>query len=181
VRVSALLLVGQFAKQDSRWPDTAQCLPNAFPGVQAASTQARRERNMMTVTAEESTSLVAFTLPGTPYSVAMARFYVRAALGHHELGDFTEDVETVTSELVSNAITHASAPSFDLELLRLDGSRAVVVAVTDPCPLPPVKRHPAAGAEHGRGLLVVEALSAQWGWIPHNPGKAVFAIFTREG
>src|SRR6185437_11222849 len=48
-------------------------------------------------------------------------------------------------------------------------------------PLPPVKRHPAAGAEHGRGLLVVEALSARWGWTPRDPGKAVFVIFTREG
>ena len=56
-----------------------------------------------------------------------------------------------------------------------------MVVVTDPCPLPPVKRHPAAGAEHGRGLLVVEALSARWGWTPRDPGKAVFVIFTREG
>jgi anti-sigma regulatory factor (Ser/Thr protein kinase) len=136
---------------------------------------------MMAIAAEESTSLVAFTLPGTPYSAAMARFYVRAALAHHDLGDFTEDVETVTSELVSNAIAHASAQAFDLELLRLDGSGAVLVVVTDPCPFPPIKRHPATGAEHGRGLLVVEALSTRWGWTPHDPGKAVFAIFTREG
>jgi anti-sigma regulatory factor (Ser/Thr protein kinase) len=136
---------------------------------------------MMAIAAEQSTSLAAFTLPGTTYSAAMARFYVRAALGYHELGDFTEDVETVTSELVSNAIAHASARAFDLELLRLDGSGTVAVVVTDPCPLPSVKRHPAAGAEHGRGLLVEEALSARWGWTPRDPGKAVFAIFTREG
>lgn len=136
---------------------------------------------MMAVAAEQSTSLVAFTLPGTPYSVQMARFYVRAALGYHDLDEYAGDVETVTSELASNAITHASAHAFDLELLRMNGSGAVVVVVTDPCPLPPVKRHPAAGAEHGRGLLVVEALSARWGWTPHDPGKAVFAIFTGEG
>jgi hypothetical protein len=35
--------------------------------------------------------------------------------------------------------------------------------------------------EHGRSLLIVEALSARWGWTPQDPGKAVFAIFTREG
>jgi anti-sigma regulatory factor (Ser/Thr protein kinase) len=149
--------------------------------VQAANTQYEGERKMTAIATEESTSLVAFTLPGTPYSAAMARFYVRATLGHHDLDDFTEDIETVTSELVSNAITHASAQAFDLELLRLDGSGAVVVVVTDPCSLSPVKRHPAVGAEHGRGLLVVEALSARWGWIPRDSGKAVFAIFTREG
>jgi hypothetical protein len=66
-------------------------------------------------------------------------------------------------------------------LLRSDSSGAVVLVVTDPCPLPPVKRDPVADAEHGRGLLVVEALSDHWGWTPRDPGKAVFAIFTREG
>lgn len=136
---------------------------------------------MMAVAAEESTSLVAFTLPGTPYSVQMARFYVRAALGYHDLGEYAADVETVTSELVSNAIMHAGPPAFDLELLRLEGSGAIVVVVTDPCPLPPVQRDSSAGAEHGRGLLVVEALSTRWGWSPCAPGKAVFAILTREG
>ena len=50
-----------------------------------------------------------------------------------------------------------------------------------PVRFPPSSATPAAGAEHGRGLLVVEALSARWGWTPHDPGKAVFAIFTREG
>ena len=39
----------------------------------------------------------------------------------------------------------------------------------------------AVDAEHGRGLHVVEALSARWGWTPQDPGKAVFAIFTKEG
>jgi anti-sigma regulatory factor (Ser/Thr protein kinase) len=149
--------------------------------MQAATTQARRERKTMAIAATESTSLIAFTLPSTPYSVRMARFCVRAALGCHGLGDYTEDIETVTSELVSNAITHAGARPLGLELLRLeDGSGAVVVVVTDSCPLPPVKRDPTGTAEHGRGLLVVEALSAQWAWSARDPGKAVFAIFTRE-
>jgi anti-sigma regulatory factor (Ser/Thr protein kinase) len=136
---------------------------------------------MMAIAATETTSLVAFTLPGTPYSVRMARFYVRAALGYHDLGDYAEDVETVASELVSNAIAHAGALTFGLELLRLEDSRTVAVVVTDPSPHPPVKHDPAADVERGRGLLVVEAMSARWGWTPNDPGKAVFAIFTREG
>jgi anti-sigma regulatory factor (Ser/Thr protein kinase) len=130
--------------------------------------------------AEATTSLVAFTLPSTPYSVQMARFYVRAALNYHDLGDYAGDAETVTSEFVSNAITHADALSFSLEVTRMDDSGAVVVIVTDPCPRPPVKRAPDGNAEHGRGLHVVEALSARWGWTPQDPGKAVYAIFTKE-
>jgi anti-sigma regulatory factor (Ser/Thr protein kinase) len=174
-------VTGQFAKHGKGWPDTAPCLPNAFPHVQAANTQARRERKTMAIAATQTTSLVAFTLPGTPYSAQMARFYIRATLGYHDLSDFVEDVEMVTSELVSNAITHAGAPSFGLELMRLEASGAVAVVVTDPCPRPPVKREPSADDGHGRGLHVVEGLSARWGWTAQDPGKAVFAIFTREG
>ena len=135
----------------------------------------------MAVAAAETTSLVAFTLPGTPYSVRMARFYVRAALGYHDLADYAADVETVTSELVSNAIAHASAAAINLELMCLADSRAVVVVVTDPSSDPPVKCDPTDLIEHGRGLHVVEALSARWGWTPQEPGKAVFAIFSKGG
>ena len=53
--------------------------------------------------------------------------------------------------------------------MRLEGSGAVAVVVTDPCPLPPVKRDPAEDAEHGRGLHIVEALSARWGWTTARP------------
>jgi serine/threonine-protein kinase RsbW len=136
---------------------------------------------MIAIAATETTSLVAFTLPSTPYSVRMARFYVRAALAYHDLTDCADDVEAVTSELVSNAIVHAGGLSFGLELLRLEDLRTAAVVVTDPCPHPPVKRDPAAGGERGRGLLLVEALSTRWGWTLLGAGKAVFATFTREG
>lgn len=106
--------------------------------------------------------------------------YVRGALRYHDLGDYLDDVEPVASELVTNAIMHVSAPSFDLELKRMDGSSAVVVIVTDASPDPPVVRTPADDCEHWRGLQVVQALSTTWGWTPHNPGKAVYAIFTKE-
>jgi anti-sigma regulatory factor (Ser/Thr protein kinase) len=64
----------------------------------------------MTATTTETTSLIALTLPGTPYSVRMARFYVRAALSYHDLGHYAQDAEAVASELVTNAIEHAGAP-----------------------------------------------------------------------
>lgn len=134
----------------------------------------------MTIAATETSSLIAFTLPGIPYSVHMARSYVRATLTVHDLGDLADDAETVTSELVSNAITHASAPRFGLEIRRLEGLGAVAVIVTDPSPKPPVKRSPGEHIMHGRGLIIVDALSARWGWRPKVPGKAVYAILTRE-
>jgi anti-sigma regulatory factor (Ser/Thr protein kinase) len=155
--------------------------PLCSPRAQAASTQARRERMTMPTATTETRSLGVFTLPGTPYSVQMARFYVRAALGYHDLGDYVENIELVTSELVTNAIAHASAHAINLELIRLEGPRAVEVIVTDSSPRPPVRLDPTDDAQHGRGLHIVEALSTRWGWIPRGSGKAVFAIFTREG
>jgi len=135
----------------------------------------------MAIATTETTSLVVFTLPSTPYSVQMARFYVRAALGYHDLSDYAENIELVTSELVTNAIAHASTRAINLELIRLEGPGAIAVIVTDSSPLPPVKLDPTKDAQHGRGLHIVEALSTQWGWTPQGPGKAVFAVFTREG
>ena len=135
---------------------------------------------MMAIATPETTSLIAFTLPSTPYSVQMARFYIRAALTYHDLGDYSEDAKTVTSELVTNAIKHAGARKFGLEVMHLAGSGAVAVIVTDPSPSPPVKRDPVEDTEHGRGLNIVEALSARWGWRPEVPGKAVYAILARE-
>ena len=135
----------------------------------------------MATTATETTSLIAFTLPSTPYSVQMARFYVRAALSYHDLGDYADDAEMVTSEIVTNAVKHSDAQTIGLELTSLDGSRAVAIVVTDPSPRPPVRRDLVVDSECGRGLDIVAALSARWGWRPQGAGKAVFAILTREG
>ena len=135
----------------------------------------------MTATATETTSLIAFTLPGTPYSVQMARFYIRAALSYHDLSSYAEDAEMVTSEIMTNAVKHAGAQTIGLELTSLEGSKAVAIVVTDPSPLPPVTLDLADGAERGRGLHIVAALSTRWGWRPQGTGKAVFAILTREG
>jgi len=135
----------------------------------------------MAIATTETTSLVVFTLPSTPYSVQMARYYVRTALGYHDLGEYAENIELVTSELVTNAIAHTSVRTITLEIIRLEGRGAVMVVVTDSSSRPPVKLDPAEDAQHGRGLHIVEALSTRWGWTPQGPGKAVFAIFTREG
>jgi len=37
-----------------------------------------------------------------------------------------------------------------------------------------------AGSERGRGLQIVGALSARWGWHPERGGKAIFAILAKE-
>jgi anti-sigma regulatory factor (Ser/Thr protein kinase) len=126
----------------------------------------------------ENMSLIAFTLPSTPHSVQVARFCIQAALRYHQLGGYAEDALTVTSELVTNVIKHANSIKLGVEVMRLAGCEAVAIIVTDSSRCPPVKRYPAANTEHGRGLHIVDVLSASWGWQPQGPGKAVHAILT---
>jgi hypothetical protein len=52
--------------------------------------------------------------------------------------------------------------------------------VSDSSPHGPIKRDTPPGSEQSRGLQIVEALSAHWGWRPEDGGKAVFAVLARK-
>ena len=137
----------------------------------------------MISTAIKTDPMIAFVLPGVPESAGVARCHVRVALEYHGLGDYTDDAEVITSELVGNAVQHADmgrTETFAVRLTRVRGPDAVVVVVADSSPHPPVKRETTAGSERGRGLQVVKALSAYWGWNPVDGGKEVFAVLVRE-
>jgi serine/threonine-protein kinase RsbW len=133
---------------------------------------------------QASPRLIALALPGIPESVPVARRRVRAALGFHGLGEFTEDAEVITSELVANAVRHAcedGTKAIGVILAHAGIPAAVTVAVSDCSPQVPVRRDTPAGSEQGRGLQIVEALSAHWGWRCGGGGKVVFAVLAREG
>jgi anti-sigma regulatory factor (Ser/Thr protein kinase) len=78
---------------------------------------------MASTTVEIDPRLIAFVFPSIPESVRMARFYVRAALGSHELDHYAEDAEIITSELVANVIQH----------VRGDGPETVGVTLARVC------------------------------------------------
>jgi anti-sigma regulatory factor (Ser/Thr protein kinase) len=133
---------------------------------------------------QASSRLIALALPGTPESVPIARRRVRAALGFHGLGEFTEDAEFITSELVANAVQHAcedGTKTIGVILTHAGTPAAVTVAVSDSSPQVPVRRETPADDEQGRGLQIVEALSAHWGWRCGGGRKVVFAVLAREG
>jgi anti-sigma regulatory factor (Ser/Thr protein kinase) len=137
----------------------------------------------MASTAVEPETMIMLVLFRDPGQVAMTRCLVRAALEHRGLGNYADDAEAITSELVTNAIQHATTDTADkigVTLLRAWDGEAVSVVVTDPSPVPPVKREAIAAGEHGRGLHIVEALSAHWAWNPEEDGKAIYAILTRK-
>ena len=133
--------------------------------------------------AEIDAQLIAFVLPSTPESARMARFHVRAALGFHGLDRYADNAGIITSELVTNVIQHVCGDGTEtvgVTLARTWNPEAVTVVVTDSSPEGPAMREASADSERGRGLRIVEALSAHWGWHLEGGGKAIFAILAKE-
>jgi anti-sigma regulatory factor (Ser/Thr protein kinase) len=111
-----------------------------------------------------------FVLPASASSARMARELVRGALAGFET-QVVEVAELLVSELVTNAIAHAhSAP-----VMRIDVTGdAVRVVVQDSAPGPVEVTDASHDAPGGRGLLLVDSLSASWGWAPTAEGKRVW-------
>ena len=108
-----------------------------------------------------------------PTTPAAARRFVRDVLHRWSAGFLEEPVLLCTGELVTNAIVHVSS---DIEVEVTLVGDVVRVAVHDASPTPPLRQAPGADAESGRGLLLVEALSARWGVerLGSADGKAVW-------
>ena len=90
--------------------------------------------------------------------------------------DVRDDVTLVVSEMVTNAVRHASPP-VALELQEEDG--LVHIAVRDGSPDAPAPRAAPSDAEGGRGLLLVDLLCEDHGVRPDPPGKTVWATLPR--
>lgn len=115
------------------------------------------------------------TFPVEPQSVFLARRFVGGHLVEHGLGNLVADVELVTSELATNALLHARTP-FTLNLAQ--DARAVVLTVRDGSPSAPVMRDTEVMDTHGRGLLLVDMISHNWGVTEEADGAAsVWASF----
>jgi anti-sigma regulatory factor (Ser/Thr protein kinase) len=100
-----------------------------------------------------------------PGAVPCARLHAVNVLAEWGLGDLADDAALVVSELMTNAVRASAAlPARPPVLLHLTAAQwSLRVEVHDSSPLEPVLRTPDPGAEHGRGLAVVMALSARCG------------------
>jgi hypothetical protein len=108
------------------------------------------------------------------------------------LDALSETAELIVSELVTNAV-HASAGltgsrragrwvpgTPPVQFWLASDRQRVLIQVGDASDRCPAPRHPGPDAESGRGLLLVESLSADWGSYPpeRSSGKVVWAILT---
>ena len=118
-------------------------------------------------------------------SVRVARDFTVATLHRWGAAERSDDIATVMSELLANALRHALPAPGDMRPRRpirlglLQPGPCVLCAVADPGPAVPVPQAPGFLAETGRGLHIICALSDTWGYAPlGDTGKVVWATFT---
>ncbi len=118
-------------------------------------------------------------------SVRAARDFTIATLQRWGVAERRDDIVTVVSELLTNAVCHAlpgpgdTQPRRPIRLGLLQPGPCVLCAVADPSERAPVATEPGHLAETGRGLHVIGALSDQWGYTtPSDMGKVVWAMFS---
>jgi anti-sigma regulatory factor (Ser/Thr protein kinase) len=117
-----------------------------------------------------------------PYdsSPRTARASARAQLSQWGRSDLSDDTELVVSELVANAVQASERDGTPVALRLVLTPDSVLVEVFDSAPGLPAPRKADHAAESGRGLLVVAALSVDWGWAPTWGGKVVWAKVPTE-
>ncbi|WSK39849.1 SpoIIE family protein phosphatase [Streptomyces tubercidicus] len=113
-----------------------------------------------------------------PDAVMHARRFTGRTLRSWGVTEEQDVALLVVSELVTNAIAHTQGE------VRLDltlSADRLRIGVNDASPRSPVK--PASvdwESTGGRGLLLVEAMSASWGSVPLSGGKQVWSEITLE-
>ena len=113
-----------------------------------------------------------------PASASRARAFVASHLLRHGVPQLQDDLSLVVSELVTNAITHARTP---VTVILERSGPSVVLTVCDLSPSVPVMRPADAMAGGGRGLMIVDVLSGDWGVrVGPSGSKTVWAAFEVE-
>ncbi|NKZ04999.1 ATP-binding protein [Actinomadura latina] len=113
--------------------------------------------------------------------VAEVRAFVRLVTGEFGMDDFVPCL--VASELVTNALQHATSTTDEDVILRLSRTEddALWMEVQDSaCGLPHMLAADTS-SETGRGLFIVDQYARCWGVraMADNVGKVVFAVIDR--
>lgn len=127
--------------------------------------------NRQVVWAEELHVAPAMTSPGR------ARDFVERCCNQHDLSYLVEDICLVVSELVTNAVIHARTR---IRVRIEEWLLCVKVTVYDESVDLPLMSPGCQSSEDesGRGLWLVEALSAAWGTdLAGAEGKSTWALF----
>jgi len=113
-----------------------------------------------------------FPLAAEPAAAATARSQVREAIGDWDIPVDPSVAVLLTSELVTNALTHAAGAAISLVITC--AYNQLHVDVHDSSPKLPMPVDGPVDAEAGRGLMLVANLSSSWGYYRTPHGKAVY-------
>ncbi|MHB9857420.1 ATP-binding protein [Streptomyces sp. YIM S03343] len=123
-------------------------------------------------------------LPAVPASVRAARGAVGEVLISWGVAEPVHDIVVlVTSELMTNAVTHSGSEQIVCRLHATAGLVRVEVEDQNRGHRLPAPRRPGAEEQSGRGLLLVETLCRDWGTAPAphgGPGRVVWAELAAE-
>lgn len=111
------------------------------------------------------------TLPADPQSAAAARRFVAKTLAGWGHSEHADTACLLASEIATNAVRHSREP---LGLRLHHSAREIVVEITDDSTHVPRRCLVGPDDENGRGLMLVEALAADWGSRPAGTGKTVW-------
>lgn len=114
-----------------------------------------------------------WALPSGLAAAGRARELVREALDADHSASVLDVAVLLVTELVTNAVRHGAPP---VHLRVEDDGRRVHVGVRDGSGRTPVQRRPAADDPGGRGVLLVDLLSLEWGVEQGARGKTVWFV-----
>jgi anti-sigma regulatory factor (Ser/Thr protein kinase) len=116
-----------------------------------------------------------------PAAAAEARRRVRDAIRSWQVPVDLDAALLLTSELVTNAVRYEAGQGAQAVVLAITCSRGRLhVDVHDTSRSLPAVAEVPADAETGRGLLLVETLSDEWGFHRTTAGKAVYFTLAFE-
>jgi anti-sigma regulatory factor (Ser/Thr protein kinase) len=118
-------------------------------------------------------------LPSVEYhEVPRARAAARGWCSTAGVSRVTDAVLLVLTELLGNAVCHARTPV----TVRLEARPTVIrIEVCDGSPDRPTRRAAGSGESDGRGLAIVDAITARhWGSECLEHGKLVWAEIARQ-
>ncbi|GHE26335.1 hypothetical protein GCM10018781_78500 [Kitasatospora indigofera] len=115
--------------------------------------------------------IAAWYVPAEPAAVAEARARAVRQLRQWDLEQLVFSTELILSELITNAIRHATGPIG----IRLVRDRSLICEVSDGSSTSPHLRHAAATDEGGRGLFLVAQLGERWGTRYTTSGKIIWS------
>lgn len=123
-------------------------------------------------------------LAAVPSAVPWARRHVWSVAAACGRPDLSDTAELLASEMITNAVQEYDRLGLSrtpvVRLWVTSDRRSLVLYVWDASGSVPVLQEPGPGDDTGRGLMIIDALSADWGCYREGKGKIVWARITGD-